>query len=283
MTTENDTTQTDNNSNDAAGDQQQDGNQDQTQQQGDSSQQKGEEGQASEQDQNDKGDSSQDQDGESGKDDKGEEGKKEEQAQTFDENEELGAPEEYSDLTVPDGFEMQDEQKQRVNDMARKYKLNNFQRDGMLNFHTDVLKELTEAADKQRQDTFNKWDEQTKTDPELSGMNQGTTKDEIDSVMQRGMDKLSEPAVYEADVEIDGVKFAKGDPVKDENGNAVSRIDKLARETGMIHNPEFRRVMYRAGKLIRPDTIVGGNTDPDPQEGKDPAEILFPDQGKDKK
>ena len=279
MNTDTDTTQTDNKSQDAAGDKQ-DGAQDQTGEKGDSSQDKGKAEDSSEQSQSDKGDSSQNQDGEADKGDKGEKEKGDKQEPTtFDENEELGVPSEYAPLDAPEGFEMSDEQKARVNEFAKSTKMNNFQRNQALKFHTDVMTELNAAAEANRKATFDQWDEATKTDPELSGMNQGTTKEEIDSVMQRGMDSLSEPAVQEAD----GEGFKKGEAIKDGNGQNVSRITKLATETGMIHNPEFRRVMYRAGKLIRPDTIIGGNTEPNPNEGKSGADILFPNQGKDSK
>jgi hypothetical protein len=52
-------------------------------------------------------------------------------------------------------------------------------------------------------------------------------------------------------------------------------LRQLLLESGLSHNPEMIRLLYKAGKAISEDGFVGSGRD---SKQTDPAKILFPNQ-----
>lgn len=156
-----------------------------------------------------------------------------------------GAPEQYQDFKLPDGFEIDKADLAELTPLLQEVGATQEQAQHLIDLQTKVMQKASDAQQKVWADTQSDWRDTAQNDEEY------------------GKGKYNE-----------SVGLARK-AVREIGGAGLS---KALDETGMGNHPEFIRFFYRVGKAIGEDSFSFGSAN---QEGaKTHAERIFPNQGK---
>lgn len=162
-----------------------------------------------------------------------------------------GAPEAYTDFTLPEGVTLSDDDLAGFSDLAKEAGMTQEMAQKFIDMEGKRMEAIGESFQKSVQDAFDKqqsdWLAELKNDPEYGGDN---------------LDK--------------------------NNGLAVKVINKFGNQglkdvldsSGMGNNPDLIKFIHRIGKAIAEDQLEGGDTNNGGDSGKTLAEKLYPNQGK---
>jgi hypothetical protein len=159
-----------------------------------------------------------------------------------------GAPEEYAEFTVPEGFELDQEVGAKFSEMARGLNLTQEQAQGLVGLQNELMQKyedqrqesLTQALEAQR----NRWADEIRNDPEVGGA-------QFDSTVQTAMKAMQ--------------AFGSDD------------LRQLLNESGIGNHPAVVKLFHKIGKGMSEDTMVQPGTQssterPEPRA----ADVLFP-------
>ena len=141
-----------------------------------------------------------------------------------------GAPESYSDFTVPDGYQIPDEALSAIKEFAKASNLTQEQAQQSVDMHMKFMQQSeqaqTEAQAEALSDLKQTWINKTKADKELGG----DKHDEKLAIARKALDQFG----------------------NDELINVLER-------SGIGHHPELIRAFYNVGQKISEDKIISGN------------------------
>jgi len=157
-----------------------------------------------------------------------------------------GAPEEYTDFSIPDGMELDPDALKSFTPIARELNLTQAQAQQLVDVYAAQLTALQSAQAEAVAEVRKGWVEGIKTDTEIGG----SALAENVGLAVKALDRFGTP-----------------------------ELRKALEESGLGDHPEMVRVFYRIGKAIAEDTIDGGQDTPAGSEQKSHAQILYPDQG----
>jgi len=156
-----------------------------------------------------------------------------------------GAPEEYSDFTLPEGMELDAKLLAEATPLLKDLGATQEQAQKLIDFQTKTLTDFADAQTKAWTDQLGEW----------------KTARENDAEYGKGKYDASLAAARSAMRTIGGTEL-------------VTALE----ETGMGNHPEMIRVFYRLSKVIGEDTLNFGEGSV--EGGKTLADKLFPNQGK---
>ena len=156
-----------------------------------------------------------------------------------------GAPEEYSDFTLPEGVNLDAAAVAEAIPLLKEMGATQEQAQKLVDLQVQTMTGLMDAQSKAWTDQLGEWKNARETDAEF-----GKGKyDESIAIARKGMREFGEPALFAA-----------------------------LEETGMGNHPELIRAFYRVGKAIGEDGFNFGSSNT--EGGQSLAEKLFPNQGK---
>jgi|TARA_R110000796_G_scaffold8637_8_gene28150 hypothetical protein len=156
-----------------------------------------------------------------------------------------GAPEEYSDFTLPEGVNLDAAAVAEAIPLLKEMGATQEQAQKLVDLQVQTMTGLMDAQSKAWTDQLGEWKDARETDAEF-----GKSKyDESIAIARKGMREFGEPALFAA-----------------------------LEETGMGNHPELIRAFYRVGKAIGEDGFNFGSSNT--EGGQSLAEKLFPNQGK---
>ncbi len=158
-----------------------------------------------------------------------------------------GAPEAYTDFSIPEGIELDGDAVEGFTPIARDLNLTQAQAQQLVDFYAHRMQALQAAQMEQVANVRKGWVEGIKADEEIGG-----------SAM--------------------GEKVALAVKALDRYGNPGLR--KILEESGLGDHPEMVRAFYRVGRDMAEDTIEGGAGAQPAADQRTAAEILYPNQGK---
>ena len=153
-----------------------------------------------------------------------------------------GAPEQYEDFKLPEGYALDEAKVTDFKDFAKANNLTQEAAQGLVDRHVAALEEANKAPYTLWHDTQKQWQEAAKADPEFGG------------------------AQYEANI-------AKAASAIDQFGGP--KLREALNFTGAGNNPEVIRAFVRIGQAMGEGKFVSGN--PASTAPKSTAEILFGD------
>lgn len=104
-----------------------------------------------------------------------------------------GAPKEYEEFKVPDGFELDAEVTKEVGTLFKGMNLTQDNAQKLVDFYVAKTQEANEAPFKLWQDTQDKWINEVKADKEIGGK-----LDEVKSTISKAIDSLGDPTLSTA-------------------------------------------------------------------------------------
>jgi hypothetical protein len=156
-----------------------------------------------------------------------------------------GVPETY-EFKMPEGMELDEARAEAFSSVAKDAELTQGQADKVVDMYIKVQQETMEAQQKAWADVLADWQEQSKTDSEFGGAHfQASVANAKRALEVFGNDKLKE----------------------------------ALNQSGMGNHPELIRMLNKVGAAAADDNFVFGKEHGEAMK-RDPAEILFPNQGK---
>lgn len=153
--------------------------------------------------------------------------------------EDEGAPEEYADFTLPEGFELDDATKASFKQLAKQHNLSQSAAQGLIDLHTQVV---TAALDESRK-VVAAWAEEVRADKDLGGANYDSTLADV----KRAMGRFGTPALRE-----------------------------LLNSSGLGNHPEVVRFVAAVGKSFKEDSVVPTHGQPAPTGEEAVLRTLYP-------
>lgn len=105
-----------------------------------------------------------------------------------------GAPEKYTDFTLPEGAEVNAELMSSFKDLAKANNLPQAAAQQLVEFHVSALKQVADRADQLWADANNKWVDEVKADPEIGGAN----LEKVKTTIAKAFDQFGDPNVRDA-------------------------------------------------------------------------------------
>jgi antitoxin component of RelBE/YafQ-DinJ toxin-antitoxin module len=167
-----------------------------------------------------------------------------------------GAPKEYNDYTVPEGFKLDPDIKSEADKIFKSMNLSQDQAQELVNFYAAKTKEAFNAPFEAYQDTRKEWRQQAESDPDLRGkLGPGG---EVLTTVAKALDGLGDPKL-------------------------ASDFREAMDLTGAGDNPAFIKAFYRmAQRLTEGSHVVGrgpsehGQQRPGSAAARSPAQDLWP-------
>lgn len=157
----------------------------------------------------------------------------------------------YKDFNFPEGIKPDEKMLTGFKDIMAKAKVPQEVAQELIDLYGSQLAELSKAPYKLWEDTQNKWRADMKADTEVGG----EKLDENLGLMSQLIDAVAE------------------------NQKEATAMRQMLDLTGAGNHPMMARFMTRMGKLLLEGGPVGGERPASPNP-KNPAEVLYPDQGK---
>ena len=163
-----------------------------------------------------------------------------------------GAPEQYADFTLPEGYELAGDMLESVSAFAKSHNLTQTQAQALVDIGAKQAAMIVEQFAGQAttspvvapQHWAGEWSKQTMADPEIGGNNLGSTIDLTARVFK-----------------------TFGTP----------ELGAFLQSTGLAHHPELVRFMHKVGKAVSEDTLVPQpKTDAPTAKGEGAAKTLYP-------
>lgn len=163
-----------------------------------------------------------------------------------------GAPEQYADFAMPDGYELSGDMLESVTTFAKTQNLTQAQAQALVDLGAKQAQAIAEQFAGAATNTpvvapehwAKTWSEQTMADTELGGNNLASTVNLTSRVFK-----------------------TFGTP----------ELGEFLHTTGLAHHPELVRFMHKVGQAMSEDTLVPQpKTGDGPQPGKTPAKALYP-------
>jgi hypothetical protein len=168
------------------------------------------------------------------------------------------------DLTIPDGFEMNDEGVASFKEFAKELDLNPEQTQKMLDRHLTGVSSALGNTTEQVDALHNEWAKESMNDKEFGG----SGLEENIVAAKKAMNSFSSPAVDK-----DGKAIVHTDG--NMKGQQMTKVEVLLSQTGMGKHPEMIRVFHRVAQAVSQDHFVKG--DMKPVEAKKPPEkVMYP-------
>lgn len=155
---------------------------------------------------------------------------------------EEGAPETYTDFTMPEGVEVDKAAVEKFEPLARELNLSQEKAQKLVDVYAEGAKQATEAQTKTWEDIKEGWVKEGKADKEIGGENYDQT-------------------VSDAKLALDTL------------GNKALGI--VLETTGMGDNPDFLRMFAKVGRVMRKDDIDFGSAVS--ASSKAPGEVMYKD------
>lgn len=165
---------------------------------------------------------------------------KSEDGKPADKDEKEGAPEDY-EFTFEDGVEVDEKSLESAKAMFKEAGLTQEQANKFVEFHTQAMKEASEAFEKNWSDTVEGWVQSSKDDKEFGGK----AFDENVAVARKGIEAFG-----------------------------TDEFKEMLNFTGVGDHPEMIRLLYRVGKAVSEDKLHQGTHAP--HGAKTIEERLFP-------
>lgn len=157
-----------------------------------------------------------------------------------------GAPEEYADFTMPDGFQLDADYGGELKTIAKELNLPQDKAQKLVDLGVKHAQGVVAALKTQQETAIARWVDAVRNDPEIGGSNLSTNM------------ATAKKAVV-----------AFGTP----------ELVGLLNETGLSRHPDVVRFMVRVGAAISEDTdLVTGDGNGAATVRKDPAKTLYPKQ-----
>lgn len=158
-----------------------------------------------------------------------------------------GAPENYSEFSIPDGMTLDQDALNSFTPIARELNLTQDQAQKLVDMYTDRINAFQSAQMETVANVRKGWVEGIKTDNEIGG----AAMAEKVGLAVKALDKFGTP-----------------------------ELRRALEESGLGDHPEMVRVFYRIGKSMAEDTIEGGKGGAPVAKPRSAAQILYPDQEK---
>ena len=166
-----------------------------------------------------------------------------------------GAPEKYTDYTVPEGFTLDPEIKTEADKLFKGMNLSQTQAQELVNFYTAKTKEAFEAPFNAYQETRKEWRQSAENDQDLRG--KLSPGGEVLTTIAKALDSLGDPKL-------------------------ASDFREAMDMTGVGDHPAFIKTFYRLAQRLTEGTHVAGRG-PVPAgqakpgtEAQSPAQTLWP-------
>jgi hypothetical protein len=157
-----------------------------------------------------------------------------------------GAPETYTEFSIPDGVELDREALDGFTPLAKDLNLTQTQAQKLVDLYAHQIDALQTAQTEKVANVRKGWVEGIKADNEIGG----TALNENVALAVKALDKYGTP-----------------------------ELRKALDESGLGDHPEMVRVFYRIGRAMAEDTIEGGQNTAPKGAQRSAAEILYPNQG----
>ncbi len=168
----------------------------------------------------------------------------EEKAAEEKKEKEGGAPEEYTDFTMPEGMEVDKAMLEAFSPVAKELNLSQENAQKLVDLQAKGVKDSVDAHVKEWTDAMGRWKDDTKADKEIGGEHFGQTQSNVTLALKAfGTEKLEE----------------------------------ILDVTGVGNHVELVRFFDKVGGLISNDKIDLGNTPSG--DSRTQAEIMYPKQG----
>jgi hypothetical protein len=141
-----------------------------------------------------------------------------------------GAPEKYAAFTAPEGYEFNDTQMSKANDIFKKLNLSQAGGQELMNLFADEIKSVIEAPQKTWEDLRSKWIDEVRADPEIGGK-----LDQVKATVARAIDGLGDPKL-------------------------ANDFRQAMDFTGAGNNPAFIRAFYKLAQKVTEGGVVTGGT-----------------------
>ena len=163
-----------------------------------------------------------------------------------------GAPEAYSDYTVPEGYTLDPEIKTEAVKIFKGLNLTQAQAQQLVNFYTDKTLEALKAPFERFQETRKEWRATAESHPELRG--KLSAGGEVLTTISKALDSLGDPTL-------------------------ASGFRQAMDQTGVGDNPDFIRAFYRWSQRLTEEThFAGRGPAPQGQQRPGTADVRTPAQ-----
>lgn len=133
---------------------------------------------------------------------------------------------EYSDFTIPDGFELQGEGLDEFKSFAKAKGLTQEEAQKLVDIGAKSAKASQDRIEKQLQTVRNEWANASRSDAEIGGEKLQANL----AIAAKALDKYGTP-----------------------------ELSKLLHESGLGNHPEIIRAFYRVGNLMQEDKLISGS------------------------